>query len=507
MKQNYMNSEELKKLFQPELESIYEIEVESLESDVRINKVLNPVLLSVDGKLLDGYRRVLAALKCGVGKIPYLQTNLEPTADNRVTLNQHRYKTWKDERSDLLISFETFACKQGQKMQNGYDRYKEIAMRTRFRYKDAKSLKQVEEILKNDKEGYPFAYWLLAKQADLSSLKSIIEMMKKNENSDLVDQVLALKLSPKSAVKMIEDRVKNSSLRDKAFKLPEANSENIIVHSGYEEEIMKMLEKDNATMFYYEPDICTSSFDDDPESRTNKNHLVSVYAMHIANKVKPYVKTRLQQSGSFFIAVKEYYSNGIAKQLPSEVVYQVEKETELIYKQTLYCTSPDSFRRVRKGNQLPDSITHILWFVKKYDSEIAGSIFPFRSNSEISFNAPYLYRQCSNYIDQQKIPDVVVNYKDKDVTVDALAIITVFLTTKENDLIVDLSMKGELSSAATVMNRRFIGLARDFKTVDSSSKKLINALKSYDQNYASQLFDPISEENDKIEFANTSAAA
>ena len=56
MDQKYMKSEELKKLFQSDLQSIYEIETESLKADVRVNKVLTPVLLSSDGKLLDGYR-------------------------------------------------------------------------------------------------------------------------------------------------------------------------------------------------------------------------------------------------------------------------------------------------------------------------------------------------------------------------------------------------------------------------------------------------------------------
>jgi len=56
-------------------------------------------------------------------------------------------------------------------MPSGYNRYKEIAKRTRCKYKDAKSLKQVEGILKNDVEGYPFAYWMLAMNSDLKSIE------------------------------------------------------------------------------------------------------------------------------------------------------------------------------------------------------------------------------------------------------------------------------------------------------------------------------------------------
>ena len=261
MEQKYMKSEELKNVFQADLESIYEIEIESLVADVKINKVLNPVLLSSDGKLLDGYRRVMAAIKCGVKEIPYLQTNLDATAENRVTLNQHRKKTWMDDRSDLMISFETFGSKQGQKTKSGYDRYEEIVKRTRCKYKDPKSLRQVEAILNKDVKGYPFAYWMLARKSDLKSIERIMEEMEKGEHPEIIEQVVMRELSPKTAVKKIEERIQNRKLESAAFKLPESNSENVIVHSGFEEDVMKILESDKAKMFYFEPDTCTSTFD------------------------------------------------------------------------------------------------------------------------------------------------------------------------------------------------------------------------------------------------------
>jgi hypothetical protein len=494
MDQKYMKSEDLKELFQSDLQSIYEIETESLKADVRVNKVLTPVLLSSDGKLLDGYRRVMAALETGISKIPYLQTDLEATADNRVTLNQHRQKTWRDDRSDLLISFDTFGSKQGQKMQSGYNRYDEIAKRTRCRYKDAKSLKQVEDILKKDSDGYPFAYWLLAMKSDLPSIKRIMEFMELGEYPDVIEQVLKMKLNPKAAVKMIEEQIQNSELQAAAFKLPATNSENIIIHSGHEEEVMKMLESDRAKMFYYEPETCTSTFDDSYDSKRDKNHLVSVYALRLANKVKPYVKSRLADDGSFFIAVKEFYFNGIARQLPSEVVSHVEKETGLIYKQTLYCTAGDSLNKVQRSNQLKDSVTHILWFVKTTDTKMIGGIFPVQMAEKVGDNAPLVYRECSNYIDRQRIPDVIVNYKDKDVIVDAAALIPMFLSTGENDLVVDLSMKGELSSAATIMNRRFIGVVKDSKGMITESKKLVDAVKSFNEEYANAMTNSMMDE-------------
>jgi len=458
-----MKSEELKNVFQADLESIYEIEIESLVADVKVNQVVNPVLLSSDGKLLDGYRRVMAAIECGIAEIPYMQINMSATAENRVTLNQHRKKTWRDDRSDLVISFETFGNKQGQKMPSGYNRYKEIAKRTRCKYKDAKSLKRVEGILKNDVEGYPFAYWMLAMNSDLKSIERIMDVMGKGQYPEIVAEVVKMKLSPKSAVKEIEELEKNSMIGINSFKLPVTNSENVIVHSGYKEDVMKILESDKAKMFYFEPDTCTSTFDVSYDCKRDKNHLVSVYATRYAQEIKSYVDGRMDDEGSFFIAVKEFYFNGIARQLPSEMVRAVVKETGLIYKQTLFCSSGDSLVKVQMADKVGD-------------------------------DAPSIYRHCSNYIDSQRIPDVIMNYREKGSSVDAAAIIPMFLCTKEEDLVVDLSMKGDLSVAATIMNRRFIGIAPDAKKMSTESNALADAVKSFSKEYASIMSNPMMDE-------------
>jgi hypothetical protein len=175
-------------------------------------------------------------------------------------------------------------------------------------------------------------------------------------------------------------------------------------------------------------------------------------------------------------------------------VRHVEKETGLVYKQTLYCTAGDGFNKVQKSNQLKDSVIHLLWFVKNANTKMIGSTFPFQVADRVGDNAPLVYRQCSNYIDRQQIPDVIVNYKEKDVVVDAAAIIPMFLSTKEKDLVVDLSMKGELSSAATIMNRRFIGVVKDSKDMIAESKKLVDAVKSFNEECANAMSNSMMDE-------------
>jgi hypothetical protein len=488
MDQIYMKSEELKKLFQPDLESIYEIDIKALQADILVNGVLSPVTLSKDSKLIDGYRRVLAAEKAGCRKIPYIISDLEATVENRVILNQYREKTWMDKRYELLDSFKTFGNKQGKKLPNGYNRYEEISKRTKFRLTDIKSLRRVENILQSDEDGYPFSYWLIEKKSDLDSIEKIMDWRQKGEYPEVVQQVLRKELSPKAAVKLIEAQIANSNLSSYSFKLPTSNSSNIVLHSGNEEEVMKMLESKNAKMIYYEPDVCTVNFDLSYDSQRDKNHLASVYAMRVANRVKPYVNNRLDGEGSFFIGVREFYSDGIARQLPSEVIRHVEKETGLVYKQTIICTSGDGFAKVNKRNNLSDPMIHFLWFVKSKDAKIAGSIVPIYNKEMVDPNAPLIYKQCSNYIDKQVVRNVIVNNRDKNSLIDPASVMPIFFCTKEKDLVVDLSMKGSFHTAATIMNRAFIGLTSDHKQLDAGNKEIAETMESFSKPHLEKVF-------------------
>jgi hypothetical protein len=479
------NLTDLKNLIPSELLSIYEIETESIKADLQEKGMLSPIVLSKDGVPIDGYRRLFAAIESGLKEVPVIESDLEASKENRVTLNQQRDKTWMDQRSDLLISFETFGNKQGQKSPAAYNRYEEIGKR--IRYKDPKSLRQVEDLLKKDVENHAFAYWLLERKSDLTSLQAVMEMMQKGENLEVISQVLEMKLEPKKALKNVKDNQKELYLRDRVFKMPQSNKESCIVTFRYKEEVLKELKKDNVMMFFYEPDICSTNFDKSYSSRTDHNFMVSLYATKVATDIKPFVDKRLHKEGSVFISVREFYSNGIARQLPAEVIRNIEKETNLIYKQTFVCTGVDSFTKVSRGNQLPDVVTYLLWFVKDPNTKMRGSTFEVFQNADPGEGAPTIYAQCANYLNRQTIPGLIQIFREKDAQLDPASLVPVFLSTQENDLVVDLSMKGDLVSAAALMNRRFIGLQSFGDELIRSEKQLNKALEMHDEKYANQL--------------------
>lgn len=481
------NALELKELIPSELLSIYEIETTSLLDDIRENDVLTPITLSKDGIPLDGYRCLFAAIELGIEEVPVRITDLETSAANRVVLNLKRDKTWNDKRNELVISFQTFGKKQGTKDAAGYDRYAAIAKRVHFRYKDAKTLRLVEEILSKDSGEFPLSMWLLDRNSDVKSVKGVLDLIEKNEYPEIMNQVLEMKISPKEAMRKVNIEVSFGKVKSKSFKLPTATSESIFIHEGAEEEMMVQLEKEKVQVYFYEPDACTFSQADEKGKKLPTDETLDVYALKAALRIKPYTEKRANTFTSYFISVKEVYVNGLAQKLPSKVIAAIEKETGLVYKQTLFCPNSDSLTNVKAGNNLPDAVTQLLWFVKWEKARVNTNLFPIESVSGEELDSD-LYRQCSNYINNQSLPDLIVNYKDKGTIADAASIIPIFLTTQENDLVVDLSMKGDTASAAAIMNRRFIGYSDKSKLVEKATKKVSAAMSEYNEEMTNKLF-------------------
>jgi hypothetical protein len=246
-------------------------------------------------------------------------------------------------------------------------------------------------------------------------------------------------------------------------------------------------EKDKAKVYFYQPDNCTFTQKDENGKLYTNEKALEVYALKTALKIKPYTQNRAKTFTNYFISVKEVYLSGIAQQLPSKVIAAVQKETGLVYKQTLFTPNSDSLTERKASNNLPDSITQILWFVKWEKDRVNTNMFPIGKVDSDGLMSE-IYLQCSNYINNQSLQDFIVNYKEKGNVANAASVIPIFLTTKENDLVVDISMKGDVAAAATIMNRKFVGNAEKNKLVVKASKNVATAIDNYKPEMTSRLF-------------------
>lgn len=303
MKIEYKNPVELEKLIPTDLAAVYELDnLKDTEAELKANGWMVAGTLSKDGIPIDCFRRIKVAIKLEIKKVPVIISDLEATVENRVALNHAREKTWKDRRSDYIVSFKTFGKQQGKKYGEGYNRYAEIHARVQGKFKDPETLKVVETILTTDEDSMVMAWWLLEKGATVSSVNKILEYRNEGKYASFTKQVFEKTLSPGAALKQIKVLEAGELLSKKAFKLPENNSESIVIHEGNPEEILLDLGDKSIRTIFYEPDRFVKT-----DGKT-----IELYAMKIAGDVKPFLGKRFREHGAAFITVTESYISGVA---------------------------------------------------------------------------------------------------------------------------------------------------------------------------------------------------
>jgi hypothetical protein len=465
---------ELEKLIPSDLLALYELgNLKDMEAELDANGWLVPGTLSKDGIPIDCYRRLKVAVKLGIKKVPVIISDLEATVENRVALNHAREKTWKDKRTDLVVSFETFGLKQGQKATTlvAYNRYDEIRKRTGCRFKDDKTIRDVEWILKNDVEGFPMAYWLLEKNVAVGVLKQIMQI-NNAEHSKILKEVKDKKLNPKTALQKIENAELLKEPYDGSFILPKSEQK-VEVFNGKKEDLLLKLKDNEIKTLFYHIDPMPKDFGKDI-FLTNR---LKNYSTKHSFLIKDFITTRLNERGNAFVSLSEYYDgNGYAQQMTSIIIAAIEKETDLIYKQTIYITRKSLTSKDAKY-QLVDGVDMMLWFVRK--NAVNYSI-PKLLINEGDLNGidekSYAFKTCCNYLDGELYQNFIKssnlpNGKDfskedgsKYAFDNPAAFLPIKLTTRPGDLVVDLSMKHDVAQVSTLLNRRYIGYSSEKKT-------------------------------------------
>ncbi len=486
MKIEYKNPVELEKLIPTDLAALYELgNLKDMEAELKANGWLVAGTLSKDGIPIDCYRRLKVAVELGIQKVPVIISDLEATVENRVALNHAREKTWRDKRTDLVVSFETFGLKQGQKATTlvAYNRYDEIRKRTGCRFKDDKILRDVEWILKNDVESFPMAYWLLEKNVAVGVLKRIMEI-NNPEYSKILKEVKDKELNPKTALQKIENAELLKKPYEGSFILPESEQK-VEIFNGEKEDLLLRLKDGEIKTLFYNVNPMPSNFEVETTPIRSLYSRLGMYSTKQALLVRDFTNKRLHKYGNVFVSFLEYYDgNGYAQQMSNLLIDAIEKETDLVYKQTIYITKRSLAKKESKI-QLVDSVEMMAWFVRG-----GGAIFNIpkllidEGDMKGVDEKSYAFKTCSNYLDGELYQNFIKssnlpNGKDfskedgsKYAFDNPAAFLPIKLTTKPGDLVVDLSMKHDVAQISTLLNRRYIGYSSDKKTFNKIKTKV-----------------------------------
>ena len=484
MEYKYMNPKELKEKFLPELVDIFDIsQLDDLMTDIEENNILNSITLSKDGFVLDGMRRTMVAVKLGIESVPVVITEMDATAENRIALNNFREMTWKDLRNLYILLFTLFAKRQGKRSNKYYKRYAEIAKRTKNRFRDNETLQLVEFILTNDVDKFPMSWWLFEEKCDAKSISDFMKLMLNGGHEEIYDMVVRLALSPKGALKMINADAEIGAAQKREFLIPDSKEISAVIHQGEPAEILAQIKKESVQTLFYFPDRYVLSVNNEECHYPRTVHQEpKVYGIKSVDPIRPWTD-RIPRSGSLLVFTQEHYEDGYALQIPANLITAITEETGLIFKQTLFVSGGQLLADGKTSKNLSDSVTQILWFVK--DRKEANNVFnqpsfPVKIDGTIVDSKSY--KSCSNFLNEQAISDIIINKGIKFDAKDApnyAALIPILITTKEDDLIVDISMKNDIGSLAVLMNRRFIGISPSAKSFDRQVKALTNVVKEF----------------------------
>ena len=201
--------------------------------------------------------------------------------------------------------------------------------------------------------------------------------------------------------------------------------------------------------------------------------------------IKDFITTRLNKRGNAFVSLSEYYDgSGYAHQMSSIIIAAIEKENDLIYKQTIYITSK-SLTPKEAVHQLVDGVDMMLWFVRKNAvSYTIPKLLINEGDLKGIDEKSYAYKTCSNYLDGELYQNFIKYSnlpKGKDFSKEdgskyafdnPAAFLPIKLTTRPGDLVVDLSMKHDVAQVSTLLNRRYIGYSSDKKTFNKVKTKV-----------------------------------
>ena len=478
------SAEELKSLIPQTLGSIYNYsQIEDLKVDIIENGLLSPIPLSIDGIPLDGYRRIAAALEIpGFENLEVMMTNLETSKANRIAFNNHREKSWEDKRNEYMVAFETFGKKQGQRDPLvEYNRYDEINKRTKSKFKDRKTLKDLEWILERDIEPYPMSKWIFANNSPISPIKQIMSLTdrEKQDYEKIIQKVVNFVVTPSAAMKEIELLKSLDGEKNNTFTFPESNGLEPKIHLGDKEDLLMTLKEKEVSVVFFECSKFNSTTDN-----------LSSYALKSALQVKPFTEERMKDTGSLMIYTKEVYQNGFASRFPNMLIDKIEKETGMRYKQTFHLNQSNSFSAAEPKKVLNDTMTHLLWFVKRdnFSKHKNPEFVIDKSELEDVKTSTFIYRSCTNFIDNQQYIDLIqsglakktatVEKGDKSVLAieNASALLPITLSSKPGDLIVDLTMDNDIGSLSVALNRRYIGSSVNQSVVAKTKQKIAAAL-------------------------------
>ena len=260
-----------------------------------------------------------------------------PTLQQRIMLNMYRQKTTDDEIRIIKEVFKMYPSRQGKKVEDGkpYERSKKISAALNGRWKNDVIQNKLEYVLNNDLEDDILSKGIIEKGWKVDTCH---EFLKEKQSVDLAknygftEKLKKGDCTVAEANKFIDQRLAMDNQHQFTFVIPERAN-------FYNMDCVKLADMPN---YAGQVNLLTTSipywdlrnYEVGQERQLGQEETKEEYAANIAaifDRLFPILK----DSANVIINIGETYRNGVAQGIPFLIKEYVEKNTPLIYKDTL----------------------------------------------------------------------------------------------------------------------------------------------------------------------------
>ena len=349
----------------PELKNFYsEQSNDELINSIETDGLKNPIVITQDFEVVDGYRRLDAVKALGQETVDVVVNYDKATLNQRRIRNMYRVKTPDDLVNEAKIVFATYPKKQGKKY-NGKSRKDIIYSALGYKFKDEATQNKLEYIIKHDLVDNILTKAILGNKADVENSYLLLKKFKKiseDNNYGYLEMFLKGELSVKDFNKITLDRYKLDFEYKDTFVIPDKCHNYNINCIG----ITEIKEHNNSIDLivtsppyfiqrnYLKGDNYKHQLGHEKTKEEFCNNIASIF-----NSIYP----TLKETANVFINMGETYDDGVGYGIPQALKAAIEQNTKLIYKDTLIWSKPNHKPQNEWTTRPINNIEYVLWFV------------------------------------------------------------------------------------------------------------------------------------------------
>jgi len=487
--------EEFKTLY--EEQSIEEL-IESYKNDGQ----QNPIHISEDFEILNGYRMVDAIKAAGGKTVMAIVIEGKPDIHKRIILNKYRHKTTADQLREIREVFKKYPKRQGQKTSDSepYNRSQHISGSLNEKWKNDVIQNKLEYITNNDLEGDILLKGIIEKNWKVDTCYLFLtEKMAIDLKNDygFTAALFVGKYTVAEVNKFIDQRLALDKKHEHTFVIPKrCNSYN-----------MDCVKLAALLQYYGNVDLMLTSipywdlkdYKVGQERQLGHEETKEEYGQNIGKLFKEIVPV-LSKSVNVFINVGETYKDGVGQGIPYLIQKVISTATPLIYKTTIIWSKKNPRPQGEDVKRPIESTEFILWFVldpkkAKYNlltfpvegkvPMVMNGAKDVSSDGKISKKKKSVsknYGKIMSHIREQQVEDIITEIGHPAPMSPMLPVTMILMGCDENDLVYDpFGGSNVVGKVALELNRRYVSTEISKEYFDIGCEMLQKGYDNFDR--------------------------